>query len=248
MTRIRISQFVLVLLLASVLHAGLLIGMPYLFDHPATAPEETMSLTFAAIPPPAPVPLAPPPQAPPSAPVRVVKPTPQEFEKGQLEKPSDPTELMDESMPEGMTDGVPGAFDDVDFSEIGNVISSQFTLPAPEFPVEKLPQPDPIPPPPPPPKRQRVEVEVEEAKLVHQVEASYPPIARKARVKGAVLLRITVNKTGEVRKVDVIRGHPLLIPAAIAAVQQWRYTPMLVNNQPVEFVREVLVDFRLQNP
>ena len=40
-------------------------------------------------------------------------------------------------------------------------------------------------------------------------------------------------------------GHPLLAPAAIEAVKQWRYQPTLLNDEPVEVITQIDVNFTL---
>lgn len=53
----------------------------------------------------------------------------------------------------------------------------------------------------------------------------YPPLARQARVTGAVLLRVTVGSDGAVKTVDIIKGHPLLVQSAKDAVGKWKFGP-----------------------
>jgi TonB family protein len=60
---------------------------------------------------------------------------------------------------------------------------------------------------------------------VSKVEPVYPPLARQARIQGAVVLQVTVNAQGSVENVKVVTGHPLLIQAAIDAVKNWKYEP-----------------------
>jgi len=60
-----------------------------------------------------------------------------------------------------------------------------------------------------------------------------------------VILRAIVSKTGEIQNLQVVSGHPLLIPAAVDAVKQWRYRPFLLNGEPVEVETEVTVTFQL---
>ncbi|HEX6878808.1 MAG TPA: energy transducer TonB [Terriglobales bacterium] len=62
-------------------------------------------------------------------------------------------------------------------------------------------------------------------KVRQRVSPLYPELARKANVSGVVRLQVEVSPNGEVRKVNVIGGHPLLIPAAEDAVKKWRYEP-----------------------
>jgi protein TonB len=40
---------------------------------------------------------------------------------------------------------------------------------------------------------------------------------------------------------------PLLDDAAVAAVRQWRFTPALLNGEPVPVVMTVTVNFKLQD-
>lgn len=79
--------------------------------------------------------------------------------------------------------------------------------------------------------------------LITKVNPSYPPEAERQRVDGAVLLRIDIDKTGNVSRVDAISGHPLLVPAAIDAVKQWKYKPYLLNQEPVEVETTVQIKF-----
>jgi len=60
-----------------------------------------------------------------------------------------------------------------------------------------------------------------------------------------VQLTATIGKDGTVRNLEVIQGHPLLIPAALDAVRQWVYQPTLLNGQPVEVQTDIDVNFTL---
>jgi protein TonB len=84
-----------------------------------------------------------------------------------------------------------------------------------------------------------------EANLLHRVQPIYPPIARQARVQGAVELRAIISKNGTIENLVVVRGHPMLSAAAIEAVRQWRYRPYLLNGEPIEVETEITVNFLL---
>ena len=86
---------------------------------------------------------------------------------------------------------------------------------------------------------------MQRANLVRQVRPVYPPLARQARIQGTVKLTAIIAKDGTIQKLEVLGGHPLLIPSALAAVKQWRYRPTLLNGQPVEVVTQVDVNFTL---
>jgi len=60
-----------------------------------------------------------------------------------------------------------------------------------------------------------------------------------------VALNVFVRKDGTVTVQNVGAGHPLLAPAAVAAVQQWRYEPTKVDGQPVDVETKVYVTFEL---
>jgi len=103
-------------------------------------------------------------------------------------------------------------------------------------------------PPPPPPQDTPLRMGSTPAtsSLVRSVAPVYPPLARAAGVQGVVLLQTTINKSGQVVGVSVISGHPLLTDAAVEAVQQWTYQPMLLNGQPIDVITTVTVNFSLQ--
>jgi TonB family protein len=81
--------------------------------------------------------------------------------------------------------------------------------------------------------------------LVRKVAPVYPPLARQARIQGTVVLGIVINKDGEVRNVQLVSGHPMLAPAAIEAVKQWRYRPYISEDKPVDVETVVRVGFRM---
>jgi periplasmic protein TonB len=80
---------------------------------------------------------------------------------------------------------------------------------------------------------------------LHHVAPEYPAIARSARVSGIVILEAVLGVDGAVRDVTVLRSIPLLDRAAVDAVRQWRFTPTLLNGQPVPVIMTVTVAFNL---
>jgi TonB family protein len=99
-------------------------------------------------------------------------------------------------------------------------------------------------PAPSPGKRPRIEY----PKLIKFVRAKYPEAARKASRQGVVRLFVTVGVDGKVAKVDVSKssGHTDLDAAAVAAVQQFVYTPAKVNGNPTAVKIVVAYPFRLR--
>ena len=81
--------------------------------------------------------------------------------------------------------------------------------------------------------------------LIHRAEPVYPASAVAARVQGTVVVEATVDERGHVTDTRVLRSIAALDQAAIEAVMQWRYSPLHVNDQPVQFILTVHVSFRL---
>jgi periplasmic protein TonB len=86
---------------------------------------------------------------------------------------------------------------------------------------------------------------ISEGLLIHQIRPAYPPIALTAHVQGEVILQAVIGKDGSIQNLRVVSGHPMLIKAAVDAVQQWRYRPYLLNGEPVEVETQVRVTFTI---
>lgn len=84
-----------------------------------------------------------------------------------------------------------------------------------------------------------------EGDLVHKVLPTYPALARSARIQGQVVLQAVISKGGAIEDLKVLSGHPMLVPAAIEAVRQWRYRPYVLNDAPVEVETQITVNFYL---
>lgn len=109
--------------------------------------------------------------------------------------------------------------------------------------------PPPAPPLPPPASgvnRIRVGAAIQATKLIESVAPEYPESARQARIQGVVRFTIVVGTGGEISHVVLISGHPILTPAAMEAIRRWRYSPTLLNGQPVEVVTQADVMFSLE--
>jgi len=134
----------------------------------------------------------------------------------------------------GVVGGVPGGIPGGQLGGvIGGIVSATSNLSAvPKFaPVA--------------PQRVRISQGVTKGLLVHRVEPEYPTLAKAARVQGEVVLRAVINRNGEIQDLQLASGHPMLVPAALAAVRQWRYKPYLLNGQPVEVETTITVIFSL---
>jgi protein TonB len=184
---------------------------------------------------PADAPPPPPPPPPPAAGARAVTRTPV------APRPLDeaprfvaPIEIPDEVKPEeglslGVEGGVPGGVEGgVPGGVLGGIVGGIVEVPtaAPE-------------------KIVRVGGNIHAPKLITKVNPEYPPLAVAARVGGLLILEAQVGTDGRVKAVTVLRGQPLLDQAAIEAVKQWRYKPLLLNGQPTPFILTVTLTFHL---
>ena len=81
--------------------------------------------------------------------------------------------------------------------------------------------------------------------LTRTVLPVYPVLAQQAHIQGLVVLDADISKDGTVETLKAVSGHPLLVPAALNAVKQWRYKPYVVNGKPVAASTQIVVDFAL---
>jgi TonB family protein len=85
-----------------------------------------------------------------------------------------------------------------------------------------------------------------EARIVHKVNPVYPADAKKDHLEGLVHIDVQIAKDGSVAEAKAVDGHPTLAEAALAAVRQWRYEPVLgPDKKPVEAHLTVTIRFTL---
>lgn len=80
--------------------------------------------------------------------------------------------------------------------------------------------------------------------LVKAVAPEYPS---DARLKGKVVLKLRIGTDGEVEKVEVVSGHPLLTSSAVSAAEQWQYTPYLYKGRAIPMDTTVTMQFGSDN-
>jgi periplasmic protein TonB len=81
---------------------------------------------------------------------------------------------------------------------------------------------------------------------IYKVEPIYPHLAKVAGVSGVVELLGVLGTDGRIHELKVLRGHPLLVGAALDAVRQWIFQPTLLNGQAVEVAAPITVNFILK--
>ena len=89
---------------------------------------------------------------------------------------------------------------------------------------------------------------VEGPVVIKRVEPVYPDLARRAGIDGTVELEVSIDATGKVTDVEVVRGLPLgLSQAAADAVHQWTYKPARTAAGPVATRKNVRIRFLLKS-
>lgn len=128
----------------------------------------------------------------------------------------------------GIEGGVPGGI-------VGGIVGG-LVPPAPP-PLRAAARPAPVRP-------VRVGGQIEAPALVHRVEPTYPDIAVDAKLTGLVILEAIVDTDGCVESVRVLRSrHSFLDRAAVDALKQWRYSPLVLNGVATPFVLTVTFNF-----
>jgi len=98
----------------------------------------------------------------------------------------------------------------------------------------------------PAPRRIRVGGNLQAAHLISQVKPEYPEAQQKQGTEGTVILRAVIGTSGQILSLSPFNdADAALTKAAMDAVRQWKYTPTLLNGEPVEVVTTITVGFRL---
>lgn len=96
-----------------------------------------------------------------------------------------------------------------------------------------------------PPDVVKVVGDIKPPKLIKRVNPVYPEEAKKAGVEGPVILQVQTDIYGRVDSIKVLKSIPLLDQAAIDAVKQWIYEPLIVDGEPRKGIFTVTVYFKL---
>ncbi|MGA7971021.1 MAG: TonB family protein [Terriglobales bacterium] len=92
--------------------------------------------------------------------------------------------------------------------------------------------------------RVRVSQGVSQGLLIKTVQPRYPANALASHTQGAVQIEATIDKEGRVVSPKVLSGSPLLAPAALEAVRQWRYKPYYLDGEPVAIQTQITINFK----
>jgi len=77
---------------------------------------------------------------------------------------------------------------------------------------------------------------------IRHVDPIYPS-GSDVRTEQFVLVELRINEEGRVADARILRSVPLLDQAALDAVRQWQYEPVLLNGLPTPIIVSVVVNF-----
>jgi TonB family protein len=93
----------------------------------------------------------------------------------------------------------------------------------------------------------RAKDQIAPPKLIKKVDPVYPEQARAEGIQGVVILEIMTDGEGKVVRVKILKSESsLLNPAAVDAVKQWRYEPLIFKGKPTPVIFTITVAFRLK--
>lgn len=84
-----------------------------------------------------------------------------------------------------------------------------------------------------------------ETAVLTRVQPEYPPAARQLRIQGAVELEAMVNAAGDVEKVNIVSGNPVLTRPAAEAVKKWKFKHFTIDGKAVSADVPVTITFKL---
>jgi protein TonB len=86
---------------------------------------------------------------------------------------------------------------------------------------------------------------VPDSKIVHRVHPQYPADARDAGIQGTVTVGLIIGRNGHVEEVRLLKGHPLLAPAALQAAKNYIFQPFERDGKPVRASAQLEIPFVL---
>ena len=82
---------------------------------------------------------------------------------------------------------------------------------------------------------------IERPRKVYDARPVWPEAARRADVRGTVIVEFVIATDGSVTDARILRGVPLLDEAALECVRQWKYEPVLLNGRAIPVVMTAAV-------
>lgn len=80
-------------------------------------------------------------------------------------------------------------------------------------------------------------------RVVKKVAPTFPVAARQLNVTGSQDVQITVDEQGNVVDAKVLKGNALFTQSTLAAVKEWKFTPLLKDGQPAKFMTVITFNY-----
>jgi TonB family protein len=80
-------------------------------------------------------------------------------------------------------------------------------------------------------------------RVIKKVAPAFPVAAKQLNVTGSQDVQITVDEQGNVIDAKVLKGNALFTQASLAAVKEWKFTPLLKDGQPARFTTIITFNY-----
>ncbi|MBA3974046.1 MAG: hypothetical protein C0504_07490 [Candidatus Solibacter sp.] len=81
------------------------------------------------------------------------------------------------------------------------------------------------------------------SRIAKKVAPAFPPAARQLNISGTQDVEITVDESGSVVDAKVLKGNAIFSASSLAAVKQWKFTPLLHDGAPKSFTSVIVFSY-----
>ncbi len=82
------------------------------------------------------------------------------------------------------------------------------------------------------------------ARVTKKVAPDFPAAARQLNVSGQQEVLVTVGVNGDVEDAKVLKGNAMFSASSLAAVRQWKFTPLAKDGAPSKFTTTVIFNYQ----
>ncbi len=82
------------------------------------------------------------------------------------------------------------------------------------------------------------------ARVAKKVTPDFPVAARQLNVQGQSEVQVVVNAQGDVEDAKVVKGNAMFSQSSLAAVKQWKFTPLMKDGQPEKFSTVIVFNYQ----
>jgi TonB family protein len=82
------------------------------------------------------------------------------------------------------------------------------------------------------------------ARVTKKVAPEFPLAAKQLNLSGPQEVAVVINAAGDVEAAKVVKGNVVFSNASLAAVKQWKFTPMQKDGQPIRFATVLMFNYQ----